>query len=73
MSTSIDLSAALNPRTYTLDLPGTGGEIKSQISDFTVSEIPAYDHDGDGEHLYIQVQKSGLSHGQLLQRIKSSL
>lgn len=41
----------------THDLPGVGGRIKEQIEDFEVEEIPAYEPSGQGEHLYLQIEK----------------
>jgi len=47
--------------------------IKSELSDFQVTEIPAYEPDGEGDHLYVRLQKAGLSHGQLVHRIRDLL
>lgn len=41
----------------TADLPGIGGVIKSQLEDFCVEEIPLYEPTGDGEHLYLLIEK----------------
>ncbi|MCC7145872.1 MAG: tRNA pseudouridine(13) synthase TruD [Phycisphaeraceae bacterium] len=41
----------------TADLPGIGGVIKSQPEDFIVEEIPATDPLGQGEHLWLYVEK----------------
>jgi tRNA pseudouridine13 synthase len=52
----------LPPPTYlTADLPGTGGLIKQQLTDFVVEEIPAYEAAGVGTHCYLQVEKRGYS------------
>jgi len=48
-------------RYMTADLKGIGGFIKQRSEDFLVEEIPAYDPTGEGEHLYLMVQKAGLS------------
>ncbi|MGQ0628104.1 MAG: tRNA pseudouridine(13) synthase TruD [Phycisphaerales bacterium] len=48
-------------RLLTEDLPGTGGVIKQRPEDFLVEEIPAYDPCGEGEHIYLMVQKTSLS------------
>ncbi|MFO1020315.1 MAG: tRNA pseudouridine(13) synthase TruD [Planctomycetales bacterium] len=53
----------------TADLPGIGGELKQSPSDFEVEEIPAYDPCGSGEHLFVWIQKTGLSAEELIQRI----
>ncbi len=50
------------PRRYlTADIPGTGGRIRERPEDFLVDEIPAYEPSGSGEHIYLLVQKRGLS------------
>lgn len=45
----------------THDLPGTGGGTKVVPEDFEVEEVPAYLPAGDGEHLYLWVEKRGLN------------
>src|SRR5262245_27899026 len=44
----------------TADLPGIGGRIKSQPEDFEVTEVPAYEPSGQGNFLYLWVQKRGM-------------
>ncbi|WP_020468679.1 tRNA pseudouridine(13) synthase TruD [Zavarzinella formosa] len=39
---------------------GLGGRIKETPSDFEVEEIPAYDPSGEGEHLYLWVEKTDM-------------
>jgi tRNA pseudouridine13 synthase len=41
----------------TPDLPGIAGRIKEQIEDFEVEEIPAYEPSGQGDHLYLWIEK----------------
>ncbi len=41
----------------TADLPGIGGRIKTVPEDFEVEEIPAYQPSGEGEHLYLWIEK----------------
>lgn len=53
----------------TADLPGIGGELKRDPADFEVEEIPAYEPSGQGEHLFVWIQKTGLSAEELIQRI----
>jgi tRNA pseudouridine13 synthase len=45
------------PLRLTADLPGIGGVIKQEVDDFVVEEIPAYLPSGQGEHLYLWVEK----------------
>jgi tRNA pseudouridine13 synthase len=45
------------PPLLTSDLPGVGGRIKQRPEDFEVEEIPAYEPSGQGEFLYLWVEK----------------
>lgn len=50
------------PAVYmTRDIPGTGGSIKQRPEDFLVDEMPAYQPGGEGEHIYLFVEKRNLS------------
>ena len=42
-------------------IEGIGGIIKETPDDFIVDEIPAYQPDGEGEHLYIHLTKKGIT------------
>lgn len=44
----------------TSDLPGIGGRIKTEPEDFEVEEIPAYQPSGQGDHLYLWMEKRGM-------------
>jgi tRNA pseudouridine13 synthase len=45
------------PPLLTADLPGIGGRIKSEPEDFEVEEVPAYEPSGQGDFLYLWVEK----------------
>ncbi|MBI3993604.1 MAG: tRNA pseudouridine(13) synthase TruD [Candidatus Lambdaproteobacteria bacterium] len=45
----------------TPELPGCGGVLKARPEDFVVEEMPAYDPSGQGEHVYLWIEKRGLS------------
>lgn len=49
------------PAFATSHLPAAGGAIGSRFEDFRVDEIPAYTPTGEGEHLYVRVEKRGLT------------
>jgi tRNA pseudouridine13 synthase len=49
------------PPLWTTALPGTGGAIGERLEDFQVDEVPAYLPSGSGEHLYVRVQKRGMT------------
>src|SRR5215469_10508267 len=48
------------PPLLTADLPGVGGRIKTMPEDFEVEEVPAYQPAGQGDFLYLWVEKRGL-------------
>lgn len=45
----------------TADLPGIGGAIRTSPEDFFVEEVPVYLPAGEGEHLYLWVEKVELA------------
>ncbi|MGL4421756.1 MAG: tRNA pseudouridine(13) synthase TruD [Gemmataceae bacterium] len=53
--------------------PGLGGQFKAAPEDFLVEEIPAYEPSGVGEHLYLWVEKRGVSHDLLIQQLARQL
>ncbi|NBO92639.1 MAG: tRNA pseudouridine(13) synthase TruD [Planctomycetia bacterium] len=57
----------------TADLPGTGGFIKTTPEDFEVEEIPAYEPSGEGDHLYLWVQKRGIGADYFVRQIAKRL
>jgi tRNA pseudouridine13 synthase len=48
------------PPLCTAHLPGIGGRIKADPTDFEVEEVPAYEPSGSGEHLFLWIEKRGL-------------
>ncbi len=57
----------------TADCPGIGGELKQQPGDFEVEEIPAYLPNGAGEHLFLWIEKTGLTTEQLTKHLIKTL
>jgi len=57
----------------TADIPGTGGVIKESPEDFIVTEIPAYEPCGSGEHLYLTFEKRGITTLEAIRRIAGGL
>src|SRR5258708_29538738 len=45
------------PPLLTADLPGIGGRMKTLPEDFEVEEIPAYEPSGNGDFLYLWIEK----------------
>src|SRR5690606_11175135 len=56
------LSNAVEPLPFLTDsLPGGGGVFKQTPEDFEVEELPAYLPSGEGEHLFLWMEKRGRS------------
>lgn len=41
----------------TADLPGCGGQLRVEVADFQVEELPLYEPCGQGDHLYLWLEK----------------
>ena len=54
------------PQKYLTQTTGVGGRIKVRPEDFLVDEVPLYEPEGEGEHLYLCIQKSNVSHGEMM-------
>lgn len=57
----------------TATLPGTGGTLRQEPEDFFVEEIPLYEACGEGEHLYLTVEKRGITTFDLLHLLARAL
>jgi tRNA pseudouridine13 synthase len=57
----------------TAEIEGTGGTLREIPDDFFVEEIPLYAPSGEGEHLYLTVEKRGLTTFELLGRLSRAL
>lgn len=57
----------------TADLPGIAGTLKTQPEDFEVEEIPAYPPCGEGEHLFLWIEKRGVSAEELTRFLSGTL
>lgn len=53
--------------------PKVKAGIKVEPEDFIVEEIPAYEPSGEGEHLYLWVQKRDISGSELIKRVSNSM
>ncbi|MAY74217.1 MAG: tRNA pseudouridine(13) synthase TruD [Phycisphaerae bacterium] len=49
------------PRYLTEDVKGIGGRLKERPEDFVVEEAPLYEPSGEGEHVYLLVEKRGVT------------
>ncbi len=57
----------------TPEFPGVGGVIKQRNEDFFVQEIPLYEPSGEGEHVYCEIQKVGLTTFDAMHRLGKTL
>lgn len=45
----------------TPEIPGIGGTLRAQPEDFQVQELPAYQPSGTGTHIFVEIEKRGLT------------
>jgi tRNA pseudouridine13 synthase len=57
----------------TVDLPGIGGVLRTTPDDFFVDEEPAYLPSGEGEHVFVKLEKRGLTTQMAVERIAKAL
>jgi tRNA pseudouridine13 synthase len=57
----------------TAEFPGCGGQLKAVPEDFEVEEVPAYLPAGEGEHLFLWVEKVGRSSQEVALSLSSAL
>lgn len=55
----------------TLSLPGIGGNIREALEDFVVEEVPVFEPDGEGEHLFVNLTRKGISTRRLAHSLAS--
>jgi tRNA pseudouridine13 synthase len=59
----------LMPPLFTPDSPGVCGHIKVELEDFEVEELPSYEPCGEGDHLYLWLEKRGVGSERFTQDI----
>ena len=57
----------------TSELPGIGGVLRSADEDFVVDEEPAYLPSGTGDHVFVRIEKRGLTTPQAVRAIAAAL
>jgi tRNA pseudouridine13 synthase len=57
----------------TADLPGFRGTIKAIPDDFIVEEIPSYEPSGEGDHLFLWIEKRGVAAEELTRHVARAL
>jgi len=57
----------------TTNLPGIGGQLKANPEDFRVEEIPLYLPSGEGQHIYVEIEKRRLSTFDAIRQLAQAL
>lgn len=57
----------------TAHIQGVGGAVRQHPEDFRVEELPLYDACGDGEHLYLTIEKRGVTTIDMVARVARAL
>ena len=60
-------------RYLTQAIAGAGGRFKAQAEDFEVEELPAYHPGGEGEHLFVWIEKRGVATPEAAKRLAHAL
>lgn len=53
--------------------PGTGGTLRRENADFRVEEVPAYPLSGEGDFLFVQLEKTGHTTAHVLRELGTQL
>src|SRR5262245_11226515 len=72
-SLSPTIPALMSLPYVTNDFADIGGVIKQRPDDFFVQELPLYEPSGQGEHVYAEIQKVGMSTFDAIERIAYEL
>ncbi|NVB80351.1 MAG: tRNA pseudouridine(13) synthase TruD [Kofleriaceae bacterium] len=64
---------AVNLPYLTAALPGIGGVLRTSVDDFVVDEEPAYLPIGTGDHVFVRIEKRGLTTPMTIDRIARAL
>ncbi len=59
MPSDFSISSFAEPPRLHVDLTPLGGRLRTEPEDFRVEEVPLYLPSGDGQHLYLHVEKRG--------------
>ncbi len=51
----------IEPPLVTAGLPGIGGRLRERAEDFAVDEVAAYEPSGDGDHVWVWIEKRDLT------------
>lgn len=57
----------------TSTLPGFAGLLKQRVEDFRVEELPLYEPDGEGTHVYVCIEKRGIPTPVAVRRLAAHL
>jgi len=57
----------------TAEMPAIGASVRRRLEDFQVDELPAYDPCGSGAHVYVRIEKAGLTTRQAILDVARAL
>jgi tRNA pseudouridine13 synthase len=57
----------------TAELPGIGGVLRAHVEDFVVDEQPAYAPSGSGTHVFVRIEKRGLTTQHAIEALAGAL
>ncbi len=63
------MSAPVELPLLTAALPGTGGVLRTTPEDFHVEELPVYEPEGQGDHVFACIEKRGLTTSEAARRL----
>ncbi|MBK9033742.1 MAG: tRNA pseudouridine(13) synthase TruD [Myxococcales bacterium] len=69
--TATPLAALVLPY-RTSALPGIGGHLRASDDDFAVDELPAYPPSGEGDHVFVHIEKRGLTTPEAANRLAAA-
>ena len=73
MTTRPDVPPELTRGYVTADLAPVPGEARVEPEDFVVDEVPLYEPSGEGEHLYLKIEKRGIPTHEAVRRLSVNI
>ncbi len=65
------MTSLFEPPLITEGLPGTGGRLRESFGDFVVEELPVFEPLGEGQHIFVNLTREGLTTRELARKLAS--